>query len=119
MEAIILTIFFVKCYNKSTPNGVKIVNLMGDKFMEVFEIMLDILDNLIFDKAFNKKINRKRRLSYILLYYMVIILLLAFAIFLGVNYIKQKNIIGYFSTLVSIILFLLLVLPLFRFKNKR
>lgn len=86
--------------------------------MEVFEIMLDILDNLISDKAFNKKISLKRRLPYIFIYYIVIILLLVFAIFLSFNYIKSKNITGYFLILMSIILFVLLILPLFSFKNK-
>lgn len=86
--------------------------------MEVFEIILDILDNLILDKAFNKKINLKKRLTYIFIYYVIIIFLLAFAIFLSVNYIKSKNIIGYFLILMIIILFILLILPLFSFKNK-
>ena len=49
--------------------------------MEVFEVILDILDNLIVDKAFNKKISLKQRLPYIFIYYIVTISLLFFCIF--------------------------------------
>lgn len=86
--------------------------------MEVFEVILDILDNLIVDKAFNKKISLKKRLPYIFIYYIVTIFLLFFSIFLSVNYIKLKNIIGYFLILMSIFLFILLILPLFSYRNK-
>lgn len=87
-------------------------------FMEAFEAIFDILNELVIDKAFNKKMSIKRRLPYILIYYITIILLLFFTIFLSINFIKQKNIIGYFLTLIDIILFSLLFLPLFNFKNK-
>lgn len=86
--------------------------------MEVFEVILDILDNLIVDKAFNKKISLKKRLPYIFIYYIVTIFLLFFSIFLSVNYIKLKNVIGYFLILMSIFLFILLILPLFSYRNK-
>ncbi len=86
--------------------------------MEAFEAIFDILNELVIDKAFNKKMSIKRRLPYILIYYITIILLLFFTIFLSINFIKQKNIIGYFLVLIDIILFLLLFLPLFNFKNK-
>ncbi len=86
--------------------------------MEAFEAIFDILNELVIDKAFNKKMSIKRRLPYIFIYYITIILLLFLAIFLSINCIKQKNIIGYFLVLIAIILFLLLFLPLFNFKNK-
>lgn len=86
--------------------------------MDAIEVILDILDNLIVDKAFNKKISIKRRWPYIFIYYTVIILLLFLTIFFSIGYIKLKNIIGYFLILLSIILFVLLILPLFVYRNK-
>ncbi len=87
--------------------------------MEVFEIILDVLNNLIVDKAFNKKIKFKKRLLYIFIYYTLIILLLVLTVFFGINYIKAKNIIGYFLIIMGIILFILLVLPPFCYKKQR
>lgn len=86
--------------------------------MEAFEVILDILDNLIVDKAFNKNINLKKRLPFIFIYYIVIILLLFLSIFLSINYIKTKNIIGYFLIILSVIFFTLLILPLFYYRKK-
>ena len=86
--------------------------------MDTFEVIFDILNELIVNKAFNKKTSFKKRLPYILIYYITILLLLFVTIFLSSLYIKQKNIIGYFLIFINIILFLLLFLPLFDFKNK-
>lgn len=72
--------------------------------MEAFEVILGILNNLIVNKAFNKKISLKRWLPYIFIYYSVIILLLFVIIFLSISYIRLKNIIGYFLILLGIIL---------------
>ena len=41
--------------------------------MEAFEVILDILNELIVDKAFNKKNNIKKRLPYILIYFINLI----------------------------------------------
>ncbi len=79
--------------------------------MEAFEVILDILNELIVDKAFNKKNNIKKRLPYILIYYIVIISLCTFILFLAINLIKLKNIIGYFFIIMFIILLTLLILP--------
>ncbi len=79
--------------------------------METFEVVLDILNELIVDKAFNKKNNIKKRLPYILIYYIVIISLCTFTLFLAINLIKLKNIIGYFFIIMFIILLTLLILP--------
>ena len=79
--------------------------------MEAFEVILDILNELIVDKAFNKKNNIKKRLPYILIYYIVIISLCTFILFLAINLIKLKNIIGYLFIIMFIILLTLLILP--------
>lgn len=80
--------------------------------MEIFEVILDILDELIIDRAFNKKINIKKRLPYIIIYYTVIIILCAFTLFLAISFIKLKYIIGYFLIVVFIMLLTLLIIPL-------
>ncbi len=84
-----------------------------------YDFMLDMLGKLIIDKAFNKERSIKERLPYILSYYIVIILLLALSVFLSVNFIRTKNVLGYFLAFVSIILFIMLILPFFENRNKR
>jgi len=84
-----------------------------------YDFMLDMLGKLIIDKAFNKEKSIKERLPYILSYYIVIILLLALSVFLSVNFIRTKNVLGYFLAFVSIILFIMLILPFFENRNRR
>ncbi len=84
-----------------------------------YDFMLDMLGKLIIDKAFNKERSIKERLPYILSYYIVIILLLALSVFLSVNFIRTKNVLGYFLAFVSIILFIMLILPFFENRNRR
>ncbi|MCI8498020.1 MAG: hypothetical protein HFG33_01275 [Bacilli bacterium] len=84
-----------------------------------YDFMLDMLGKLIIDKAFNKEKSIKERLPYILSYYIVIILLLSLSVFLSVNFIRTKNVLGYFLAFVSIILFIMLILPFFENRNKR
>lgn len=86
--------------------------------MEAFEFILETLDKLIIDRAFNKKMSFKRRWPYVFIYYIVLILLLSLTTFLGINYIKVKNVMGYFLILLSLIFFILLILPSIVYKNK-
>ena len=86
--------------------------------MEAFEFILETLDKLIIDRAFNKKMSFKRRCPYVFIYYTVLILLLSLTTFLGINYIKVKNVMGYFLILLSLIFFILLILPSIVYKNK-
>lgn len=80
--------------------------------MEAFEAILDILDNLIIDKAFDKNRDIKKRLPYIFIYYITIIVLCILTLFLSINLIKARNIIGYFLIMIFVILLILLILPI-------
>ena len=83
-------------------------------------MVVDLLNQFILEKAFHKKYPLKTRLPYIVLYETVIILLLALAIFLGINFFKQEMIIGIMLIIVGIILFVMLWLPFtYQFKKNR
>ena len=81
--------------------------------MEAFEVIIDILNELIIDKAFNKDRKLTKRLPFILIYYVTILLLLVLSLFLGINYILVNNIFGYLILILSLILVIMLILPLF------
>ncbi len=49
--------------------------------MEAFEFILETLDKLIIDRAFNKKMSFKRRWPYVFIYYIVLIILLSLTTF--------------------------------------
>lgn len=86
--------------------------------MEAFEAILDILDNLIIDKAFDKNRDIKKRLPYIFIYYITIIVLCILTLFLSINLIKARNIIGYFLIMIFVILLILLILPITNWNKK-
>ena len=86
--------------------------------MEVFEVMSDILNELIIDRTFNKKRKLIKRLPFIFIYYIIILGMLAFSTFLGVNYILVNNIFGYFLLVLSLILVIMLIVP-FLYKDKK
>lgn len=84
--------------------------------MEAFEVIIDILNELIIDKAFNKDRKLTKRLPFILFYYVIILLLLVLSLFLGINYILINNIFGYLILTLSLILVILLIIPFFNKK---
>jgi len=53
--------------------------------MEIFEVVVNLLNEFILEKAFYQKYPLKTRLPYMILYETVMILLLALAIFLGIH----------------------------------
>lgn len=87
--------------------------------MEIFEVVLDVLNEFIISKAFNKDVKLIKRLPYIFIYEFVLLLLFVLASFLSLNFIVTDNIIGYILFIISLILVLLMILPFFTEKNKK
>lgn len=86
--------------------------------MEIFEVVLDVLNEFITSKAFNKDIKLIKRLPYIFIYELVLLLLCVLASFLSFNFIVTNNIIGYILFIISLILVVLMILPFLQKKIK-
>lgn len=88
----------------------------GD-ILEAVQFIIDLLNEHIIDKAFNKKEKFFKKLPYIILYFLIVIMTSGLCIFIGVNYIIAGNIYGYFITIVGILFLILLILPFFTKNN--
>ena len=82
--------------------------------MEAIQFILDLLSECIFDKAFNKKEKFLKRLPFIVLYFLLIIMTSGLCIFIGINYIITGNIFGYFITIIGILFLLFFIIPFFQ-----
>ena len=85
--------------------------------MEAVQFIIDLLNKYIFDKAFNKKEKFLKKLPYIILYFLIIIMTSGLCIFIGINYIITGNIFGYFITIFGMLFLLLLIIPFFMKNN--
>ena len=81
--------------------------------MEAVQFIIDLLNEHIIDKAFNKKEKFLKRLPYIILYFLIVIMTSGLCIFIGINYIITGNIYGYFITIFGILFLILLISPFF------
>ena len=81
--------------------------------MEAIQVIIDLLDEYIFNKAFNKKEKFLKRLLYIILYFLIVIITSGLCIFIGINYIITENIFGYFITAFGVLFLLFLISPFF------
>ena len=81
--------------------------------MEAIQFIIDLLNECIFDRAFNKKKKFLKRLPYIILYFLIVIITSGLCIFIGINYIMIENIFGYFITIFGILFLLFLIIPFF------
>lgn len=81
--------------------------------MDIFEAILDILDEKIYDKAFNKNNKLLKRLPYIIIYEVAILLLIVLACLMSLIF---KNIISIILIIMTVLLITLLFLPFI--KNK-
>ena len=81
------------------------------------EVVVDVINELIIDKAFNKTIKLSKRIPYIFIYVLVLLLLLSLLLFVGINLVIKKNIFGYFFLLMSLINLFLLIYPFIFYKK--
>ena len=81
--------------------------------MEVVQFIIDLLNEHIINKAFNKKEKFLKRLPYMILYYLIIIMTSGLCMFIGINYIITGNIYGYFITIFGVLFLILLIIPFF------
>ena len=81
--------------------------------MDVIQFIIDLINEYLFDKAFNKKEKFLKRLPFIILYFLIVIMTSGLCIFIGINYIIAGNIFGYFVTILGILFFIFLIIPFF------
>lgn len=84
---------------------------------DVFVVIGDFLDKLIIDRAFNKNKSLIKRIPFIIIYYLLVLGMLFFSVFIGINYILNHNIFGYFLLIISLMCIILLFVPFFIKKN--
>ena len=80
---------------------------------DVFIFIGDLLDELIIDRAFNNNKKLSKRLPFIIIYYLIVLNVLALSLFIGINYILVHNVIGYFFLIISLLNIILFFLPFF------
>lgn len=80
---------------------------------DVFIFIGDLLDELIIDRAFNNNKKLSKRLPFIIIYYLIVLSVLALSLFIGINYILVHNVIGYFFLIISLLNIILFFLPFF------
>ena len=85
---------------------------------DIFVVVGDFLEGLIIDKAFNKKRKLRRRIPYIIIYYITILSVVSLSAFLGINYILINNIVGYVLVVAAIVFSIFLFLPIWYNENK-
>lgn len=84
---------------------------------DVFVVIGDFLDKLIIDRAFNKNKSLIKRIPFIIIYYLLVLGMLFLSVFIGINYILNHNIFGYFLLIISLMCIILLFVPFFIKKN--
>ena len=80
--------------------------------MEIIDFVIDLLNEYIINKAFNKKERFLKKLPYIVLYFLITLLTSGICLFIGINYIITGNIFGYFITGLGILFMIFFILPL-------
>ncbi len=81
--------------------------------MEAVQFIIDLLNEFIFDKAFNKKEKFLKKLPYIILYFLIVIMTSGLCLFVGINYMLKDNIYGYFITIFGVLFLIFLIIPFF------
>lgn len=84
---------------------------------DVFVVIGDFLDKLIIDRAFNKNKSLIKRIPFIIIYYLLVLGMLFLSVFIGINYILNHNIFGYFLLIISLMCIILVFVPFFIKKN--
>lgn len=84
---------------------------------DVFVVIGDFLDKLIIDRAFNKNKSLIKRIPFIIIYYLLVLGMLFLSVFIGINYILNHNIFGYFLFIISLMCIILVFVPFFIKKN--
>ena len=84
---------------------------------DVYVVIGDFLDKLIIDRAFNKNKSLIKRIPFIIIYYLLVLGMLFLSVFIGINYILNHNIFGYFLLIISLMCIILLFVPFFIKKN--
>lgn len=79
--------------------------------LEGLSVILEILENFIKKKAFNKKIKLLKRIPFILLYVLILLSLILGITWLGITLIKDYNLFGYLFLFISFILIICLLYP--------
>ena len=79
---------------------------------DVFIVIGDFLEELIIDKAFNRKKKLSKRIPYIIIYYITILSVISLSAFIGINYILIKNIVGYVLVVAALVFSIFLFLPI-------
>lgn len=81
--------------------------------MEIIDFVIDLLNECIVNKAFNKEKAFLKRLPYIVIYVLIICLTSGACLFIGINYIMVHNIFGYFLVGIGIIFLVMFILQIF------
>ena len=89
-----------------------------DNIGDICEVIMNFINELIVDRAFNKEIKLSKRIPFIIIYVLVILLLLSFLTFIGINLVIQKNIFGYFLLVIALLILFMLIYPFIFYKKK-
>ena len=78
--------------------------------MEIIDFVIDLLNECIVNKAYNKEKAFLKRLPYIVIYVLIICLTSGACLFIGINYIMVHNIFGYFLVGIGIIFLIFVII---------
>lgn len=92
-----------------------------ESIFDALDGLLDIITLFLYDKAFARNKNTIKRLPYIIMYTLLLMLIIAILIYLGLCLINNNNIFGYVLLLLSLLLLVILIYPFIKinkFKRK-
>ena len=88
-----------------------------DSISFLCEACMDILNELIIDKAFNKKVKLRKRIPFIIIYILVLLMIISLLTFVGINLVIKKSIFGYFFLLMDLLALFMLIYPFIFYKK--
>lgn len=85
------------------------------------EAILDTINEFIYDKAFDKTRKLSKRIPFILIYCLTLLLLIALLVFIGVNLVLDNNWFGYLLLLLlfSLLICFVLIYPFIFYKKRK
>ena len=88
-----------------------------DSISVLCEACMDILNELIIDKAFNKKVKLRKRIPFIVIYVLILLMIIGLLTFVGINLVIKKSIFGYFFLLMDLLALFMLIYPFIFYKK--
>lgn len=83
-----------------------------ETILEALSIILQLIDEFLHKKVFNKKMKLLKRIPYIFLYVVIMFSLIYGITWLGIILIKDNNLFGYIFLLISLILIIYIIYSL-------